>query len=139
MWKKLQTFVKAQCSAFVGGVLDYFIMIFFTEVVGLYYMASIAIGCIIGSIINFSLNKTWAFYSKEMDYKLTLTHQLLRFGFVVISSILLKMLGTYWITTSYKIDYRISRLITDGFVSIFFTYMLQYFWVFTKKMKALAK
>ena len=137
MLEKFQIFVKAQFSAFLGGILDYCIMILLTEVGGLYYMVSIAIGCVIGSIINFTLNKSWAFYSKDLDYKLTLTQQLLRFGFVVISSISLKMLGTYLFTTLYHLDYRISRLIADGLVSIFFTYILQYFWVFTKKVKAM--
>lgn len=51
-------FAKAQFSAFVGGITDYMIMIFFTEIFHIHYTLSIAMGGVIGAIINFNLNKT---------------------------------------------------------------------------------
>ena len=44
----------------------------------------------------------------------------MRFILVVINSITLKSLGTYIITKFFKIDYKISRIIIDLFVSITF-------------------
>jgi putative flippase GtrA len=128
----LIVFSKAQLSAFLGGVTDYFIMIFFTEVFHVHYTISIAIGGIIGAIINFSLNKTWTFRSKNKAYKNSWSQQLMRFILVVINSITLKSLGTYIITSYLKLDYKISRIIIDLFVSIAFNYTLQRFWVFKK-------
>ncbi|MDR0612702.1 MAG: hypothetical protein LBG45_04355 [Dysgonamonadaceae bacterium] len=46
------------------------------------------------------------------------------------SSILLKMTGTHLFTSLSGIDYKISRIITDMCVSLFYNYVLQRFWVF---------
>lgn len=132
MLKKILTFTKAQLSAFIGGVTDYFIMIFVTEVFHVQYTISIAIGGIIGAFVNFSLNKKWAFSTKGVPYKSSTNEQLLKFVLVVINSILLKTAGTYLLTNYGGYDYKISRLITDLFVSIVFNYSLQRFWVFKK-------
>ena len=130
--ENLIVFSKAQLSAFLGGITDYFIMILFTEVFHVHYTISIAIGGIIGAIINFSLNKTWTFHSKKKAYKNSMSQQLIRFILLVINSITLKSLGTYIISTFLKLDYKVSRIIIDLFVSITFNFTLQKFWVFKK-------
>ncbi|MDR2041736.1 MAG: GtrA family protein [Tannerella sp.] len=112
---------------------DYCIMILLTEYVKIYYIISIAIACILGAIMNFSVNKIWTFYSKNSSYKFSLFQQLWRFLFVVINSIGLKMLGTYLLTDYVHIDYKISRIITDIVVSVFYNYMLQRYWVFRNR------
>lgn len=132
MFKRLIVFIKAQISAFAGGSCDYLIMIFFTEIIGLHYTASIVIGGIIGSVINFSLNKKWTFRIEDTPYKHSIRTQLLKFIAVVINSIFLKTVGTYLITTYLDVDYRISRVLTDLIVSIAFNYTLQKYWVFKK-------
>ena len=132
MRNKLITFTKAQLSAFIGGVTDYFIMIFVTEVFHVQYTISIAIGGIIGAFVNFNLNKRWTFNSKRSPYKSSTNAQLIKFILVVANSILLKTAGTYILTYYGGFDYKISRLITDLFVSIIFNYSLQKFWVFKK-------
>jgi putative flippase GtrA len=105
-------------------------MILLTEYTGLHYTVSIAIACTLGAIMNFSVNKKWTFYSKKTSYEFSLPQQLWRFIFVVLSSIGLKMLGTYFLTAFVHIDYKISRLITDMIVSVLYNYMLQRYWVF---------
>ena len=129
---KLIVFIKAQISAFIGGITDYAIMIFFTEVFHVHYTVSIVIGGLIGAVVNFRLNNKWTFRSKDAAYKNSMREQLLKFLLVVINSIFLKSMGTYVITTFLNIDYKISRLITDLFVSIGFNYTLQRYWVFKK-------
>jgi putative flippase GtrA len=130
MLKWLKVFIKAQFSAFTGGMCDYFIMVFLTELMGVYYTLSIAISCILGAVVNFSLNKKWSFYSKEAGYRFSLPQQLWRFILVVGSSIVLKVTGTYLITTFVHIDYKVSRIITDIIISLGFNYVLQRYWVF---------
>jgi putative flippase GtrA len=130
IFRQLEIFVKAQFSAFVCGMCDYCIMVLLTEFVGLHYTVSIAIACFLGAIMNFSVNKTWTFYSKNTSYKFSFPQQLRRFIFVVFSSIGLKMLGTYLLTTFVHIDYKISRIITDMLVSVLYNYILQRYWVF---------
>jgi len=130
--EKLNVFIKAQLSALLGGVVDYLIMVLLTEIFHLHYTISIAIGGVIGAIVNFSLNKKWTFYSKDIPYKNSMLAQLMKFVLVVLNSILLKASGTYLITTFLGFDYRISRIATDLFVSIVFNYTLQKLWVFGK-------
>ncbi len=130
--EKFNVFIKAQISSFLGGVVDYLIMVFFTEIFNLHYTISIAIGGVIGAILNFSLNKKWTFYSKSKSYKNSSSKQFLKFIIVVLNSILLKASGTYFITTFLGFDYRISRIATDLIVSIVFNYTLQKYWVFRK-------
>ena len=133
MFERIFVFGKAQVSALIGGVTDYSIMVFVTEVFHVYYPISIAIGGVIGAVVNFSLNKGWTFRTKDVPYKNSFYKQLFKFVLVVLNSILLKSSGTYAITTFLKIDYKISRLIVDLFVSVVFNYTLQKNWVFKKQ------
>jgi len=125
-------FLKAQVSAFVGGMTDYAIMVFFTEVFHVHYTISIVIGGIIGAVVNFSLNSKWTFHSKNIPYRNSMHKQLMRFVLVVLNSIFLKSSGTYLITSFLSIDYKISRITVDLIVSIGFNYTLQHYWVFKK-------
>ncbi len=132
-FEKLFVFAKAQVSAFLGGIADYFLMIYITEVFDVHYVLSIAIGGFAGSVINFTLNKAWAFRSKKRPYNHSMSKQMLKFLFVVINSILLKASGTHFFTSFLNTDYKISRIITDLTVSLAFNYVLQKNWVFKKE------
>jgi len=129
---RVLTFSKAQLSAFVGGVADYCIMVFVTEVFDIHYTISIVIGGILGAVINFCFNKKWTFKSQTIPYKSSASTQLLKFCLVVINSVMLKSVFTYLITTYGGFDYKISRVIVDVFVSLLFNYNLQRMWVFKK-------
>jgi len=133
MVERLFVFGKAQVSSFIGGIVDYLIMISITEFFGVHYILSIVIGGLVGAVVNFSINRHWAFRSKEVPYECSGRRQLLRFCLVVINSIVLKTTGTWFFTSFMKIDYKISRVITDLIVSIIFNYMLQKHWVFKKE------
>ncbi|MDR1666975.1 MAG: GtrA family protein [Bacteroidales bacterium] len=134
--ERLKTFVKAQTSSLIGGTCDYLIMIGLTELFGLHYTLSIVISGIVGAVVNFSINKTWAFYRREKAYRYSLVQQLARFIIVVLNSIALKTAATYFFTETVHIDYRISRLTADLLVSLLFNYMLQRHWVFkSEKIK----
>lgn len=125
----LLIFGKSQVSAFVGGIVDYIVMVALTELCGVYYVYSIIVGGIIGAIVNYTINRYWAFDAKEES---TMT-QIPKFVIVVMGSIFLKASGTYLCTELLGIDYKISRIIVDAFVSFGFNYMLQKHWVFKKR------
>ena len=124
-------FIKAQASAFIGGIVDYGIMILCTELLGIHYTISIIISGLIGAIVNFSINRKWTYQAEHGAINL----QLVKFTLVVLGSVLLKSGGTYLITNLLKLDYKISRIITDLIVSLGFNYTLQTYWVFNKKEK----
>ncbi len=125
------TFLRAQSSAFIGGISDYLIMIFCTEVLGIFYPISIIISGILGAVVNFSINRNWTY--RASDGKLN--GQLAKFIFVVLGSVGLKSSGTYLLTSFSNIDYKITRLAVDLLVSLGFNYTLQTYWVFRKKEK----
>jgi putative flippase GtrA len=142
----LRFFVKAQLSAFVGIVVDYAVMIFFTAIVGFHFTLSIAIGGVIGAAVNFSINKIWTFQTKKSSYQFNLSQQLWRFICVLIISIVLKIIGTFGLTSlvlhffegetifGYVIVesfiYKYCRLVIDILVFCFVNYKLQRHWVF---------
>ena len=127
-------FLKAQVSSLLGGIVDYVTMVFFTEVFNIHYTISIAIGGIVGAVVNFLINKNWTFKSGRR-YLNTSFSQLLKFVIVVLNSILLKASGTYFITNYLSLDYKISRIIIDLIVSLGFNFTLQKKWVFKKVKK----
>lgn len=127
--KSLYIFAKAQLSAFIGGIIDYIVMIACTELLGIHFTISIGIGGIIGAIVNFSINRYWTYQAKSTPAG----RQILKFILVVAGSILLKSSGTYLVTTFLHIDYKISRIIIEIFVSLGFNFVLQKYWVFKKK------
>lgn len=129
---RIYVFLKAQLSAFAGGIIDYLIMIFCTEVLGIFFPVSIAIGGVIGAVFNFTVNRHWTFEGSKASHS-PVGAQLARFVVVVAGSILLKSSGTWLFTTFLNIDYKISRIIIDIAVSLGFNYVLQTYWVFKKK------
>ncbi len=129
---KIFVFAKAQISAFIGGITDYSIMVFVTEVFHVHYTISIAIGGVVGAVVNFGLNKGWTFRNKNIPYKNSGLVQLLKFILVVLNSIFMKSSGTFMVTTYLGLDYKISRIFIDLFVSLAFNYTFQRLWVFKK-------
>lgn len=124
--KNIFIFGKAQVSAFVGGMFDYSVMIFCVEYFHIHLKESIIIAGLLGAIINFSINKYWTYQSK----KPSVTSQLIKFFLVVAGSIALKANGTVFLTQYFHVDYKITRIVVDLFVSIGFNFMLQKYWVF---------
>lgn len=129
--KSVFVFAKAQVSAFTGGILDYGVMVFCTELLHIHYTISIAIGGIIGAVLNFSVNRYWTFKDNKASQS-PVGFQLAKFIFVVAGSIALKSSGTYLFTNWLKLDYKITRIMVDITVSLGFNYVLQKYWVFRK-------
>ena len=132
--KSIITFLRAQVAAFIGGITDYGLMILLTEVCKLHFTFSILISGTIGAIINFSINRFWAF-KNQSGYSSHINSQLFKFALVVLGSISLKSFGTLVLQKVFQIDYRIGRLITDSFVSYGFNYPLIKYWVFKTNQK----
>lgn len=126
-WRnEFHVFMKAQLSSFIGGITDYGIMIALTELFHLFYPVSIVLSGMLGAVINFSINRYWAFNQRNEDKSV----QLKRFVFVVAGSIALKSSGTYFFTELLHFDYKLVRLGVDALVSIGFNFTLMKYWVF---------
>jgi len=128
-WASVKLFLKAQVSAFSGGVTDYGLMILLTEWLHIHFTISILISGTMGGIVNFCINRFWAFKSND-GYHSSTSGQLIRFFTVVLGSISLKSAGTYLLHRSLNLDYKLGRLLIDSIVSYGFNYPLMKYWVF---------
>ena len=128
-WASVKLFLKAQVSAFSGGVTDYGLMILLTEWLHIHFTISILISGTLGGIVNFCINRFWAFKSND-GYCRSTSGQLIRFFTVVLGSISLKSAGTYLLHSSLNLDYKLGRLLIDSIVSYGFNYPLMKYWVF---------
>lgn len=128
-WASVKLFLKAQVSAFSGGVTDYGLMILLTEWLHIHFTISILISGTLGGMVNFCINRYWAFKSND-GYHSSTSGQLIRFFTVVLGSISLKSAGTYLLHRSLNLDYKLGRLLIDSIVSYGFNYPLMKYWVF---------
>lgn len=128
MSKGVRQFLKAQLSAFVGGMVDYGIMVFCVELLLFSVSVAIMISGSIGAVVNFTINRYWTFKNDSTP----IGNQLWKFIIVVIGSILLKSQGTPLLSEWTGIDYKITRLAVELIVSLGFNFTLQKFWVFKK-------
>jgi len=128
-WPSVKLFLKAQVSAFSGGLTDYGLMILLTEWLHIHFTISILISGTVGGIVNFCINRFWAFKGSG-DYCSSASGQLIRFFTVVLGSISLKSGGTYLLQKILNVDYKIGRLLIDSVVSYGFNYPLMKYWVF---------
>jgi len=134
MKKSVLIFGKAQVAAFSGGISDYAIMVALTEIFHIHYTYSILISGSLGAILNFSLNRKWAFQS-DIKYRHSLKNQAAKFALMIVGSVLLKSSGTFLVTNTFSTDYKISRVLVDLVVSYCFNFPLIKYWVFRKSKK----
>lgn len=125
---KLKEFFKAQLSAFIGGLSDFAIYSFCYKILLISAPFSNAISGSLGAIVNFTINRYWAFNNT----KASVGSQLWKFILVVIGSITLKSIGIYFFVDVWKFHYLLSKLIVELVVSLGFNFILQKYWVFKK-------
>lgn len=110
----------------MGGVFDYVAMVSCKEVVGIDAKDAIRISGALGAVVNFSLDRYWAFQKVDSP----VGGQVWKFISVVLGGILLKPEATPFVSQVFGIDYKVGRLAVELVVSLGFNYPLQRYWVF---------
>ena len=105
-------------------------MLLCVEVFGWHYVIGIIFGGLVGAVVNYMINRYWSFKGKK-DH---MSSQIHKYLLVLFGSILFKSVGTSLFTEVFRVDYKISRLLTDLIVSLGWNYTLQRFWVFKNQM-----
>ncbi len=126
MSDKLRVFLRAQLSAFIGGLSDFGIYTFCYTVLKFTAPFSNVISGSLGAIVNFTINRYWSFGNTEKS----IGSQLWKFIIVVVGSITLKSLGIHVLVDIWQLHFLLSKLIVEIIVSLGFNYTLQRFWVF---------
>lgn len=125
---KIKIFLKAQLSAFVGGLFDFCIYSLCYKVFGVSAPLSNVVSGSLGAIVNFTINRYWSFESTSTPVK----EQLWKFIIVVVGSIILKSSGIYVLVDLMSINFLLAKGIVEIIVSLGFNYVLQKIWVFKK-------
>jgi len=120
----VESFIKSQASSLIATIVDFTVLICLTELLGVYYVHSVAVGAAAGAIVSFYLGRNWAF--KRKDGKLS--YQAIRYLFTSSASLFLNTYGVFLITEGLGIDYIYSKLIVSFLVGVFFNFfMFRYF------------
>lgn len=123
---KIKEFLKAQLSAFIGGIVDLGIYSFCFKVIGISAPFSNVLGGGVGAVVNFTINRYWSF----KNTRVSVGEQLTKFVLVVCGSILLKSLGIYLLVVLLQYHFLLSKLLVELVVSLGFNFVLQKYWVF---------
>ena len=108
--------------------LDYSTLVFLTEVVGLFYLLSAAIGFVFGSTINYVLSIKYVFTAGKFKKRY---QEFLIFILFTALGLLLNQIAIFIGTGLIKLDYRISKIISLIIVTTF-NYLTKKFIVFIK-------
>jgi dolichol-phosphate mannosyltransferase len=129
LWR---SFRRSQVTSAAATAVDFGLVFGLTELVGFWYVASVAIGAAAGAVTNFALNRRWAFRHTEADFawKHSVRHQAWRYALVSSGSLILNTLGVWALTETTGIPYGFSVVGVSLAVGFFFNFPLQRRFVF---------
>ena len=125
-------FIQLFRYCFVGGLaflVDYGLLVFFTEVVGLHYLISATISFIAGLVVNYLLSTSWIFRKSKLENKWA---EFIIFAIIGVIGLGLNNLLLYLFTDKVNIHYMISKLLTTAIVMIW-NFGARKFILFTNK------
>lgn len=122
----LASFSRAQVASAIATLVDYFVLFGLTEIFGVWYVLSVALGAAIAAIVNFLLNRYWSFQAIHQSWK----QQAIRYGLISAGSLVLNTVGVYAMTETAGVHYALSVVIISVLVGWFFNYPLHRYFVF---------
>ncbi len=123
----ITSFLRYNVSASTASICDFLMLVFCSEILGIYYVISTFLGASTGATIAFVLGRNWTFISKDGK----VSSQGLRFLFVVGGSIMLNTLGVWLFTEYFQVPhYTISKVMVAVMVGVFYNFPMQRYFVF---------
>lgn len=123
----ITSFLRYNISAGTASSGDFLMLIFCTELLGIYYVVSTFIGSVTGATIAFILGRNWTFLNKEGR----VSSQGGKFLIIMAGSVLFNTSGVYLFTEYIGIGhYTISKLIVAILVGITWNFPMQRNFVF---------
>ncbi len=132
-WNKLTgkgSILRNMVAAFVATAFDFVTVVALVNLLGVDPRLATALGCVVGGVINFSMNRAWTFGSSGPAMT-----QAWRYGFVSASSALLNSGGVTVLLFLPGLDYRIAWFVARGAVFIAWNYPLHRDYVFSENRR----
>ena len=120
------TFFKAQASSLTASSVDYAVTTMLKEWIGFGYLLASILGTISGGVVNFWMNRRWAFDAREKK----MYFQIVKYVLVWVGNLGLVTLGVFLLTHYGGINYLVSKICVSLFVGFFYNYTLQKRFVF---------
>jgi putative flippase GtrA len=122
----MKSFSLSQLASAVATAVDFGLVFGMTELLGVWYVISVAVGAGAGAITNFLMNRHWSFAASHQDWRA----QAGRYALVSTGSLLLNTAGTWAITEWFGVPYAISVIGVSLVVGFAYNYPLQRHYVF---------
>lgn len=117
--KKMKTLTTQIIKfGFVGGIsflIDYSLLIFFTELLNVHYIMSAAISFVVSTIFNYVASMKWVFRSKYADNQ---AKELIIFVLLSISGLMINEIFMWLLVEKYAIYYLFTKIIVTMIVMV---------------------
>ena len=126
--KLLWQVVRFLIAGGLGALLYVVVLLLLTEVLHFWYLGSVVIARIINSVINFVIQKYWAFSNKKDS---RIKQQLWPYIKVSVLLLAITILGMYVLVDTLKVHYLVAQILLvplQGYLSFMLTR-----WVFRRK------
>ncbi len=120
------TFIKYNAVAITATAVDFLFLVFFTEVLGFWYLFSAIIGSTIGGFVAFLLERNWTF--KKTDG--VIRKQAFRYLLIWLTSLLLNTVFLYLFVDILQIQYILSKVAVAVLVSVGFNFFTHKYYIF---------
>lgn len=118
---------------FVGGfafLVDFFLLYFFSDVCGIYYLISAALSFIISLIVNYLISVYWVFNKNKIDNKLV---EFGVFSLIGVVGLIFTEIILYLCTDVFGIYYLVSKIIATAIV-MFWNFLARRFMFYGKSL-----
>ncbi len=116
----LTSFCRYNIVAITATAVDFFVLIFLTEVLHFWYMLSAFLGALMGGTTGFAFGRNWVFMKKDGK----LSAQAIKYLMVWGGSILLNTFGLFLFVEFFGIQYIISKVIVAIVVGFGFNFLM---------------
>jgi putative flippase GtrA len=126
---ELATFSRSLVTSLLTTALDFGTLVGLTELAGVNYVLATWIGTVVGALANFTINKAWAFYARDMPA----IPAIARFVGVQAGASGLHTAGVWILTRFGRLPYPFSKLVIAAVVYLTWNYPLNRWFVFRRR------
>lgn len=117
---------RSHVASVTATSVDFMLTIFLTEIVGLWYVMSNALGAAAGGAVSFTLCRLWVFNRRSQRWH----HQAFRYVLAICLSLTLNTLGVWFLTETFHISYVVSKAFTAAAIGVTVNFLMFRYFVF---------